>query len=117
MSPPELSACPSCGHSLQDDAASDADSIDADTRWAIDELHRIEADLPEFPTEGLPWHWVENEILDVRSHLSRAEIMEKYGVGKSQFHVMRQRRKWNERRAVIQQLLARRAAKRANSHR
>ena len=120
----ETPRCPMCGHTAVDGGGAEAPAaeagavqVDPDAAWAVEELRRIEAEIPPFPEVGLPWWLVEDDVLDVRSHDTRKQIMERWGVGHSQFHVIRRNRKWNERRAVLEQLMARRAAKRALSRR
>lgn len=76
----------------------------------VDRLKKLERNLPEFPAQSdLPWWDVESAVLDVNEPRTINKIGESFGLDRHRIYEMSKKRKWKERRAVLQELQARKS--------
>ncbi len=84
-------------------------SIVADfLRPYLEQLKATERNLPDFVSlSNVPWAEVEAAVLDVNEHRTINKVCEDFGVTRHRAYEMSKQRKWTERRAILQNLRAR----------
>lgn len=92
-----------------DDDTVDVSAAATYLRPQIERLLKLEADLPDFPSNpaATPWHKIENDYLDPNCTEALADIVHRYGGTRSHAYGWSKKRRWKDRRAVILEIQAR----------
>lgn len=76
----------------------------------LDQLARVEKDITPFPPNAvLPWPEIESAVMEPGSAESFREVAERYGIKYQYLMALAKGRRWRARRAILQELAARRS--------
>lgn len=76
----------------------------------VERLKKLERNLPPFPDQSdFPWWDVESAVLDVSDPRTINKVGLSFGIDRHRIYSMSKHRRWKERRAVLQELRARKS--------
>ena len=80
----------------------------------VERLKKLERRLPDFPeTSDLPWWEVESAVLDISDPRTINKVGVAFGIDRHRMYEMSKKRKWKDRRKVLQELRSRKSTMKA----